>query len=86
VFLPAETEEGLIVQGPGQWESRRDYALSPTQQLPQLATSQWPEPDRVSIERFRRVHLDEDENTLLFFLPRYPFYRQYRWRAWNWWY
>lgn len=70
VFLPASTYAASELSGPG-WEgARRDDALGVRGPAVVLASTQWPEPARASLERPRRIRLENDARDLLFFTPR----------------
>lgn len=82
VFLPAGTAAAQVGSEPASRAeySRLDGALSLREDGVLLATAQWPEPARPSVERVRRVFQERDARTALFFLPRRE---RARW-GWEW--
>jgi hypothetical protein len=88
LHLPPATERllggagGLSWEGPEYW--RRDEALAYSPPQPLLATRQWAEPPRPSLERTRYVWIPTHPNLVEYRLPEY-------WPRWDpyagwWWY
>lgn len=69
VMLPEETaaETSDIVWA--WWDERRDGEVGVRYQEPLLASNQWPEPERASLERPRYISLPNRPDTLLYFRP-----------------
>lgn len=79
VFVRPELA-GAIASAEGAEFGRRDAALSVREAQPLLATAQWPEEERASLERRRYITVSTSASTFLFFLPptrdvRRDFYR-----------
>lgn len=53
--------------------ARRDSDLSLTIEGPLLASSQWPQPPRLTVERARRLNIPVNANSQLFLLPERTF-------------
>lgn len=70
VFLPASTRAAVDATGPMPDVDRRDGALNVHGPEVLLASTQWPERARASLERPRRVRLERDARDVLFFTPR----------------
>lgn len=49
--------------------ARRDAALNPRVEGPLLASNQWPEASRTTLERRRSVTVESSASTFIFFLP-----------------
>ncbi|MFN7020425.1 MAG: hypothetical protein ACK4WH_03750 [Phycisphaerales bacterium] len=78
VFPPPERGGGA------EWEfARRDRALSVRGDAPLLATTQWPEPGRASLENVRRVYIRDRDGSYTYFLPDRAPVRRY-WSGWDW--
>jgi len=50
-------------------QSRRDYTLNIRDEQPLLATAEWPQRARASLERPRYVHFRDRDGRLTFFVP-----------------
>lgn len=72
LFLPPTTEAALadtdLSAMPEAW--RNDASMAIENDGPLLATSQWPTPERPSIERYRYVSMPRNAGTVLIFLPQ----------------
>jgi hypothetical protein len=74
VLLPEATAQDLGDYVPGTgggawWDERRDAAMSYRTDEPLLASGQWPEPSRPSLDRPRYIELPKRPETLLYFRP-----------------
>ncbi|MBX9737937.1 MAG: hypothetical protein K2X32_13530 [Phycisphaerales bacterium] len=80
-FLPDATERSLDGVDPSAFAeyARNDARTSPSGSGVQLATSQWPTPERPSLERQRRIYVGS-QNTFLIFLPEQPLHGRRYWR------
>ncbi|MBC7772822.1 MAG: hypothetical protein H7210_10035 [Pyrinomonadaceae bacterium] len=73
VFLPESTQLVLdeYPELAEAWEGRRDSAIQPRLDQPVLATAEWPEAPRASLDRYRYISIPrQPENILYFRLPR----------------
>lgn len=78
VFSPLDNGGGA------EWEfARRDWAMSVRGDAPLLATTQWPEPERASLENVRRVYIRDRDGSYTYFLPDRVPARRY-WSGWEW--
>jgi len=86
VFLPAGTAVALLRDEPTRRPeyARLDDDLSVRRARPLLATAQWPERARPTVTRTRRVFLERDARSVLFFLPRRERERDWDWWWWRW--
>ncbi len=86
VFLPAGTAVALLGDEPALRPeyARLDDDLSARREGPLLATAQWPERARPTVTRTRRVFLERDARSVLFFLPRRELERDLEWQRWRW--
>ena len=48
---------------------RRDYMLSPISNQPILATAEWPEPERASLENPRYLYIRDRDGRYTYFVP-----------------
>ena len=69
VMMPAGTTEALGDAEGAWWDERRDAAMSYRSDDPLLASGQWPEPIRPTLDRPRYVVLPKRADTLLYFRP-----------------
>lgn len=71
VWLPAETAAGVGECGDNWawWETRRDSALAVRSPGPLLATDQWPEPARPSMDEVRYISVPSRPETIMYFRP-----------------
>lgn len=74
VMLPEATAQDLGDYVPGSsggawWDERRDAAMSYRSDGPLLASGEWPEPSRPSLDRPRYIELPKRPETLLYFRP-----------------
>ncbi|MCC6322573.1 MAG: hypothetical protein IT438_14185 [Phycisphaerales bacterium] len=78
VFAPVEV---------GDWGApeygRRDAQLSVREDGPLLATSQWPEPERASLENPRYLYIRDRDGRYTYFVPDRAYSPRY-WTGWGW--
>lgn len=77
VFATPEVDARLGEMGEGGEYARRDGALAVREPRPLLATEQWPERERATIERHRRITFPRRAETMIFFLPERRAVRYY---------
>jgi len=81
VFVRPELA-GAIASADGAEFGRRDGALSVREAQPLLATAQWPEEPRASLDRRRYITVSTSPTTFLFFLPERRDVRRDYYRGW----
>jgi hypothetical protein len=62
--------------------ARADYRLSESNPGPVLASGQWPEPDRTSLEYPRYLQIRDRDGRLTYFSTRPDYYRRYYGPGW----
>ena len=62
---------------------RRDASLSIYEGQAQIATAQWPEPERTSLENPRYLYLRDRDGRYTYFVPDQPNLNRY-WTGWGW--
>lgn len=71
VFLPESTQEALDANPDAAqaWEGRRDGTIQLRIDQPVLASAEWPEAPRDSLNRYRYINLGRQPENVLYFRP-----------------
>lgn len=78
LFLPPELAANASRES-NEWESRNTHRLSIRTPEPMLASNQWPQPDRPSLERARYYTIQRQPESILYFRSGRETYRERSW-------
>lgn len=81
VFLPDSTQQSLdgYPDASLAWEGRRDASIQPRVDQPVLATAEWPEAPRDTLDSYRYIYLQRQPHNVLYFRPPHREHRRWWW-------